>query len=229
VLLAARINPNAEKTVLVYWQADGHSVDPAAWKWPNAFEPILKEEISTGHRGKIPWDSLDKGLDQGSPNLPDAVNCNRDLLAADMLLIFDGSPHASNKPTVVVGARGIMTVQLVTYGPITPQHSGHYGNYAPNPALRMAQILGSMKSDAGRVLLVGFYDGVILDTETRNRLTRVPDDAPAIKRRMGIAETDEVGAGSQPGKNSANSASCSLALRRGPKRETTWAAAMLAN
>jgi acetylornithine deacetylase/succinyl-diaminopimelate desuccinylase-like protein len=134
VLLAARINPNAEKTVLVYWQADGHSVDPAAWKWPNAFEPILKEEISTGHRGKIPWDSLDKGLDQGSPNLPDAVNCNRDLLAADMLLIFDGPPHASNKPTVVVGARGIMTVQLVTYGPITPQHSGHYGNYAPNPA-----------------------------------------------------------------------------------------------
>jgi acetylornithine deacetylase/succinyl-diaminopimelate desuccinylase-like protein len=90
-----------------------------------------------------------------------------------------------------------MTVQLVTYGPITPQHSGHYGNYVPNPALRMAQILGSMKSDAGRVLLVGFYDGVTLDTETRNRLTRVPDDEPAIKRRMGIAETDEVGASLQ--------------------------------
>jgi len=244
LLLAERLNPGAEKTVLVYLQADGQPVDPAAWEQPNPFEPTLKEEISTGQWEKIPWDSLNEDLDQdwrifarsaadskgpmtqfmiavenldragyrlpynlkviidteeelGSPNLPDAVNHNRDVLAADMLLIFDGPPHASNKPTVVFGARGIMTVQLVTYGPVTPQHSGHYGNYAPNPALRMAQILGSMKSDTGRVLLAGFYDGVRLDTEIRNRLAQVPDDEPAIKRRLGIAETDQVGASLQ--------------------------------
>ena len=244
LLFAERLNPGAEKTVLVYLQADGQPVDPSAWEQPNPFEPTLKEEISTGRWEKIPWDSLDEGLDQdwrifarsaadskgpmtqfliavenldragyplpynlkvivdteeelGSPNLADAVNNNQDVLAADMLLIFDGPPHASNRPTVVFGARGIMTVQLVTYGPVTPQHSGHYGNYAPNPALGMAQILGSMKSDAGRVLLAGFYDGVTLDPETRNRLAQVPDDEPAIKRRMGIAGTDDVGASLQ--------------------------------
>jgi len=65
---------------------------------------------------------IDTEEEMGSPNLPEAVVANRDLLAADMLLIFDGPPHPSNKPTVGFGARGIVTVTLVTHGPKVPQH-----------------------------------------------------------------------------------------------------------
>ena len=129
----------------------------------------------------------------GSPNLPKAVVKNADLLSADMLIIFDGPRHITNKPTLTFGARGIATVTLTTYGPVVPQHSGHFGNYAPNPALRLSKLLASMKDDDGRVLIPGFYDGISIDTNTEAVLRAVPDDEEQIKKRLQIAETDKVG------------------------------------
>lgn len=137
---------------------------------------------------------IDTEEEMGSPNLPDAVMANRDLLAADMLLIFDGPPHPSNQPTVGFGARGIVTVTLVTHGPKVPQHSGHYGNYVPNPAFHMARILSSMKSADGRVLLPGFYDGVTISAEVRAVLEAVPDDEQKILADMGLIKADAVAA-----------------------------------
>lgn len=130
----------------------------------------------------------------GSPNLPPAVAIHREKLAADHLIILDGPPHISNEPTLVFGARGIATVRLTTYGPKVPQHSGHYGNYAPNPALRMAQLLADMKDDRGRVTIPGWYDGISIDPEARTALEQVPDDLQAINKKLGIAEPDAVGA-----------------------------------
>jgi len=135
---------------------------------------------------------IDTEEEMGSPNLPEAVVINRELLAADMLLIFDGPPHPSNNPTVGFGARGIVTITLVTYGPKFPQHSGHYGNFVPNPAFHMAHILSSMKSPDGRVLLPGFYDGVTISDEVRAILEAVPDDETEILGDMGLIEHDAV-------------------------------------
>jgi len=135
---------------------------------------------------------IDTEEEMGSPNLPEAVTANRDLLAADMLLIFDGPPHPSNKPTVGFGARGIVTVTLVTHGPKVPQHSGHYGNYVPNPAFHMARILGSMKSADGRVLLPGFYDGIEISDDVRAVLEAVPDDEEKILAAMRLIKADAV-------------------------------------
>jgi acetylornithine deacetylase/succinyl-diaminopimelate desuccinylase-like protein len=49
-----------------------------------------------------------------------------------------------------------------------------------------------MKDGAGRVTIPGFYDGVILDQETRAILAQVPDDEAAFRRDMGFAEPDAV-------------------------------------
>ena len=135
---------------------------------------------------------IDTEEEMGSPNLPDAVTENRDLLAADMLLIFDGPPHPSNEPTVGFGARGIVTVTLVTHGPKMPQHSGHYGNFVPNPAFHLSRILSSMKSANGRVTIPGFYDGVSIDEPTRAILEAVPDDEEKILADMGLIKADAV-------------------------------------
>ena len=54
--------------------------------------------------------------------------------------------HSSKKPTLVFGNRGIASITLKVYGPKTSQHSGHYGNFIPNPALRLTKVLSSMKS-----------------------------------------------------------------------------------
>ena len=136
---------------------------------------------------------VDTEEEMGSPNLPSAVERYRDRLAADMLIIFDGPPHVSNAPTLKFGARGIATVTLTTFGPRVPQHSGHYGNYAPNPAIRLAQLLASMKDYQGRVTIPGWYDGVVLDQDTKAILSRVPDDEEQIRQRLGIMERDQVG------------------------------------
>lgn len=129
----------------------------------------------------------------GSPNLPPAVVAHKDLLAADMLIICDGPRHITNQPTLTFGARGIATITLQVFGPKVAQHSGHYGNYAPNPALRLAQLLAGMKDEQGRVTLPGFYDGVALDDATRAILAQVPDDETVIRENLGIATTDQVG------------------------------------
>ncbi|MEM6865503.1 MAG: M20/M25/M40 family metallo-hydrolase [Bacteroidota bacterium] len=136
---------------------------------------------------------MDFEEEMGSPNLPQAVLENKALLKADMLIIFDGPRHITNKPTLTFGARGISTVQLTTYGPVVPQHSGHFGNYAPNPALRLAKLLASMKDEEGLVTIPGFYDGINISGETEKILKAVPDDEAQIKDRLQIATTDKVG------------------------------------
>ena len=140
---------------------------------------------------------VDTEEELGSPNLADAVRAHSDLLAADMLLIFDGPPHASNRPTVSLGARGIATVTLTTYGPTVAQHSGHYGNFMPNPALALAQILASMKDTDGVVTIEGFYDGIELDEATRAVLAAVPDNEDEILGSVGLIRSDKVAASLQ--------------------------------
>ncbi|HEU5292889.1 MAG TPA: M20/M25/M40 family metallo-hydrolase, partial [Cyclobacteriaceae bacterium] len=129
----------------------------------------------------------------GSPRLPQAVKDHKNELAADMLVIFDGPRHISNQPTLSFGARGICEITLTTYGPRQPVHSGNYGNYTPNPAMRLAQLLASMKDESGRVIIPGFYDGVVLSEEEKQILRQVPDDENEIKRFLGIAKPDSIG------------------------------------
>lgn len=129
----------------------------------------------------------------GSPHLPEAVKKYRNELAADMLIIFDGPRHFSNEPTLSFGARGICEMTLTVYGPRQPVHSGNYGNYTPNPAMRLAQLLASMKDADGRVTIPGYYDGVKLTQEEKAILRQVPDDEQVIKKFLGIAEPDKIG------------------------------------
>ena len=136
---------------------------------------------------------IDPMEEASSPDLPGAVETHRDALAANHLVILDGPVHATNQPTLMGGARGIATARLTVYGPRLPQHSGHYGNYAPNPALRLAQLLGSMKDQEGRVTIPGYYDGIELDAATREMLAGVPDDPAQIRAAIGFSEADGVG------------------------------------
>jgi len=136
---------------------------------------------------------LDFEEELGSPQLPKTVLAHSEKLKADMLVIFDGPMHITNDPTLVFGARGIATIDLKVHGPIKPQHSGHYGNYAPNPALKLSRLLASMKDEDGKVVIPGFYDGIKIDAATERLLRAVPDDEQEIMERMQIAETDKVG------------------------------------
>ncbi|MDE2882195.1 MAG: M20/M25/M40 family metallo-hydrolase [Acidobacteriota bacterium] len=136
---------------------------------------------------------LDGEEEAGSPNLVPAIARYGSRFAADVMLILDGPLHQSGRPTVSFGARGILTLELVVYGPRVPLHSGHYGNWAPNPAVRLAQLIASMKDEGGRVVIPGFYDGIDFTAEERRALAAVPDDLPAMMDSLGFAEADRVG------------------------------------
>lgn len=139
---------------------------------------------------KIILDSHEEG---GPPTLVDVVRRNADLLAADAIIMLDGPMHISNRPTVVHGHRGGAGFQLTVFGGRSELHSGHFGNYAPNPAILLAEILASFKDECGRVVVDGFYDGVVFDEETKAAFAAVPDDMVAINQRIGIAEAACVG------------------------------------
>jgi acetylornithine deacetylase/succinyl-diaminopimelate desuccinylase-like protein len=137
---------------------------------------------------------LDGNEEAGSPDMIPAISRHRDLFKADLMVILDGPVHPSGRPTLDFGARGILGLELTVYGPKFGLHSGHYGNWVRNPAFELVRLLASMKDDAGRVLVQGFYDGLEpLAPEERAMLDAVPDDAPALKRLFGIAETEMPG------------------------------------
>jgi acetylornithine deacetylase/succinyl-diaminopimelate desuccinylase-like protein len=138
---------------------------------------------------------LDGEEELNSPNLASAVERYRDKLRSDLLLVLDGPLHPSGKPTLVFGARGEVDLELTVYGPKFALHSGHYGNWAPNPAMRLAQLLGSMQDARGRVTVAGFYDAVKpLSENERQVLAAVPDDLPGLQKLFGIAQPDAVAA-----------------------------------
>jgi len=137
---------------------------------------------------------LDSEEEISSPSLAEVIGPNASLFKADALVILDGPEHPSARPTLVFGNRGIAQATLTVYGPRSPLHSGHYGNYVPNPALRLAALLASMKDDAGRVLVDGYYDGVQLTDADRALLAATGDDEAALRKRVGIAQAEKVGA-----------------------------------
>ncbi|MDM0074860.1 M20/M25/M40 family metallo-hydrolase [Variovorax sp. J2P1-59] len=140
---------------------------------------------------------LDSEEEKGSPSIGKVMLAHRDLLRSDAIVIHDGPMHATNRPTLIFGNRGAAMARITVYGAKVSLHSGHYGNYSPNPAQRLATLLASMKDDTGRVSVPGYYDHVKLGDAERKIMAAVPDDEAALKRRLGIARTDQVGANYQ--------------------------------
>jgi len=137
---------------------------------------------------------IDGEEEMNSPSLTAAIAKYRDKLRASMLLILDGPVHAGGRPTLSFGARGIVTVDLTVFGPKMALHSGHYGNWIPNPGIRLAQLLASMKDEQGRTIIKDFYSDVPpLTPEQRKVLKSVPDDEPALLKLFGVARPDAVG------------------------------------
>ena len=133
--------------------------------------------------------------ERGSPHLSSYLARHRERLAVDAWLFADGPVHTSRRPQLVFGVRGIAGLDLTVYGPVRALHSGHYGNWAPNPALRLARLLASMVDDDGRVKIAGFYDTTRPPNPAeREAIARLPDTDPELRRELGLATTDGGGA-----------------------------------
>jgi len=130
----------------------------------------------------------------GSIHLGDIFQAHADLLKTDCWVICDGPVHQTGRKQIVFGVRGDTRLDLTVYGPKRPLHSGHYGNWANNPALLLAKLLASMKDDSGRVTIKGFYDDVQpLSSLEQQALADVPSVDEQMKEELGIMTTEMKG------------------------------------
>lgn len=127
----------------------------------------------------------------GSAHLREALTRHRDLLAADVWIFGDGPVHQSRQQQVVFGVRGVMGLELTTYGPARALHSGHYGNWAPNPLVLMASLVASMRDGEGRILVPRFYEDVQQPTDAERAAIRAaPPVDSALRRELLLARSE---------------------------------------
>jgi acetylornithine deacetylase/succinyl-diaminopimelate desuccinylase-like protein len=130
----------------------------------------------------------------GSPNLKEILTKHKDLLKADAFIVCDGPVHQSGRKQVVFGVRGDVNVELTVYGASRPLHSGHYGNWSPNPALTLARLLASMKDVKGNVVIKGWADDVeALGEAELLAIREAPQYDEELKKQLGLVFTEGAG------------------------------------
>jgi len=127
----------------------------------------------------------------GSPHLGALLREHAELLASDLWIFCDGPIHQSGLQQVVFGVRGVIGANLTVYGPLRALHSGHYGNWAPNPAAMLASMLAAMRAPDGRIRISGFYDDVRpLSAADRQAIAAVPGVEAQLRSEFGIASSE---------------------------------------
>jgi acetylornithine deacetylase/succinyl-diaminopimelate desuccinylase-like protein len=215
--------PGATHTIVFYAHYDGQPVTPAEWTVTSPFTPLLREvngeqriyargsgddkaaifaqltALDALRNAHIPlkanirfvWDGEEEA---GSPHLEEILMAHRELISGDVFLVCDGPVDQSGRQTVVFGARGDTHIEVTLYGPSHGLHSGHYGNWAPNPAMMLAQLLAGMKDEDGHVLIPHFYDGVApLSALEKQALKDAPVNDGMLMEAFSLGHTDGSG------------------------------------
>jgi acetylornithine deacetylase/succinyl-diaminopimelate desuccinylase-like protein len=173
-------------TVLCYGHYDVQPPDPLElWETP-PFEPTVRngniyargavddkgqmymhikaiEALRHFHGGKLPVNVkfLIEGEEEiGGASIAAYVPTNREKLRADVALVSDTALYAEGIPTLCIGLRGLVYMEVEAEGPARDLHSGLYGGAAPNAVYGLIELLAKAKDGDGAVIIPGFYDTV---------------------------------------------------------------------
>jgi acetylornithine deacetylase/succinyl-diaminopimelate desuccinylase-like protein len=223
VVYGAVNTPGAKHTVVFYAHYDGQAVTPEEWDSKAPFTPVTRmvngeprlyarsssddkaailaqlTALDALKAARIPfkanlrfvWEGEEEA---GSTNLGAVLEKYRNELGGDVWLMCDGPVDQSGRQSVVFGARGVTHIGVTLYGPNRELHSGHYGNWAPNPAMMLAQLLSSMKEANGHVLISHFYDGIApLSEREKQAIAEAPRNDEKLRQEFGLGHTDGKG------------------------------------
>src|SRR5271154_5623262 len=212
--------PGAQRTVVFYAHYDGQPVTPSEWDTGQPFTPVVKQvdgepriyargagddkaaifaqltALSALQATHIPlqanirfvWEGEEEA---GSAHLEQILMANRDLIHGDIWLFCDGPVDQTRQQNLIFGARGDAHLQITVYGPNRSLHSGHYGNWAPNPAMMLVQLLAGMKDPNGHVLVPHFYDGITpLGPIEKQALANAPVNDELLAQELALGHTD---------------------------------------
>ena len=207
-------------TILFYGHYDVQPVDPVElWETP-PFEATVREgeiyargaaddkgqvfmhfkavEAHMKQNGRLPVNMkffIEGEEEVGSLHLDQFVRDNKQMLAADVVVISDSAMFAREVPSICYGLRGLVYYQIDLRGTKSDLHSGVFGGAVANPAFVLAQILAQMKDKSGKVKITGFYDDVReLTPEERAEWKKLPFDEKAYRKELGAPKlTGEAG------------------------------------
>ncbi len=200
-------------TVLVYAHYDVMPVDPIELWNTEPFEPIIKEGKifarganddkgqsfmhakafeSMAKTGTLPCNvkfMIEGEEEIGSPSLAKWCADNKEMLAADIILVSDTSMVDATTPAITVGLRGLTYMQVEVTGPDTDLHSGIFGGAVANPANVLSTLIGSLIDTKGHITIPGFYDDVVAySAKEREDIARRPFDLDEYLQSLKIEE-----------------------------------------
>jgi acetylornithine deacetylase/succinyl-diaminopimelate desuccinylase-like protein len=212
--------PGAKHTIVFYAHYDGQPVTPDEWDGKAPFTPVTRvvngeprifaraaaddkaaiiaqltalDALQAAHiplkaNVRFVWEGEEEA---GSTHLREIIEKYRTDLGGDVWLICDGPVDQSGRQSVVFGARGVTHLQITLFGPNRELHSGHYGNWAPNPAMMLAQLIAGMKDETGHVLIPHFYDGVApLGTLEQQAIAGAPANEAPLRQEFALGHTE---------------------------------------
>ena len=215
VVFAEKMVDPAAKTVLVYGHYDVMPVDPREEWRTEPFEPTIKDGRIWGRgadddKGQLfmhakafeamcATDSLPcnvkfmlEGEEEiGSPSLYKFCADNREMLAADIILVSDTSMISMDTPSITCGLRGLTYMEVEVTGPNKDLHSGLFGGAVANPANVLTRLVASLVDDKGRVTIDGFYDDVReLTPAERKAFNEAPFDLDEYKKSLDVDDVE---------------------------------------
>ncbi|MGH7328383.1 MAG: M20/M25/M40 family metallo-hydrolase, partial [Polyangiaceae bacterium] len=214
-------------TLLVYGHHDVQPVDPLPeWISP-PFEPAIREGrmwgrgvvddkgqvmihanaieafVKTQKKLPINLKLIVEGEEEiGSENLDELMRANASRLAADFVCVSDTAMFGRGIPSLCVGLRGLMYLEVTVSGPKGDLHSGSFGGGVANPVDVLAKMIAKLHDDEGKVSVPGFYDKVVsLTAAERKEIASLPFDekewlastgSPAISGEKGFSTLERI-------------------------------------
>ena len=207
-------------TILFYGHYDVQPVDPLElWESP-PFDATVREgeiyargaaddkgqvfmhfkavEAHMKLNGRLPLNMkffIEGEEEVGSLHLDEFVRDNKQMLAADVVVISDSAMFQREVPSICYGLRGLVYYQIDLRGTKSDLHSGVFGGAVANPAFVLAQVLSQMKDKSGCVKITGFYDDVReLTPAEREEWKKLPFDEKQYRKSLGAPRlTGEAG------------------------------------
>src|SRR5690242_8055827 len=179
------LHAKGKPTVLCYGHYDVQPPDPLElWVTP-PFEPTERNgnlyargavddkgqmymhikaiEALRAANGKLPVNVkfLIEGEEEvGGASIAKYVAENPEKLQADVALVSDTAMYADGMPTLCIGLRGLIYMEVEASGPARDLHSGLYGGAAPNAVYGLIELLAKAKNGDGVIQIPGIYNDV---------------------------------------------------------------------
>jgi len=175
----------SQPTLLIYNHYDVQPVDPLdLWTTP-PFEPTVRNgqvyargaqdnkgqcfyvllalKTLIEQNGSLPINiklCIEGEEECGSAGLSKIVETKAKELSADYLAVVDLGIPDIDTPTITLGIRGMMTMEVEVQGSHSDLHSGSHGGMVFNPLHALVELLAGLRDKSGKITIPGFYDDV---------------------------------------------------------------------